>query len=119
MVATSIEQSKKLLELGLNPNTADMCYWMNYHDALDGGGKSLSDYPEIGKGNDEGVPAWSLDKLLELMPLDCGIDKEKIKGVTKYVASSVTSNEVQEWSGDTPLDAAYNLVVWLLENHNI
>jgi hypothetical protein len=110
MVATNIEQSKKLLELGLDSKTADLYYWCGA-DLRIGGYKARVD--------DLDIPSWSLDKLLELMPLDCGIDKEKIKGVTKYVASSVTSHEVQEWSGDTPLDAAYNLVVWLLENHNI
>ena len=31
-ICTTIEQSKRLLELGLKPETADMCYKVTTHD---------------------------------------------------------------------------------------
>ena len=50
MYFTSIEQSKKLIELGIDPNTADMCYQyvkfdkdFNYKNAFGRVVKSSSD----------------------------------------------------------------------------
>ena len=63
-IATTIEQSKHLLELGLDPKTADMYYLpqvMNEGETL---------WP-IDKGydlDDADQPAWSLSALLEVMP---------------------------------------------------
>lgn len=59
-ICTTVEQSKKLLELGLNPETAD-CH-----------------YPEIGINNYgnfvvptephyKSLPAWSLHRLMEIL----------------------------------------------------
>ena len=61
------------------------------------------------------IPAWSSDRLLELIPAYCGIDKEK----TEYVASYVCSHEVLKWSANNPLEAIYNMAVWLLEYNYI
>lgn len=61
-IATTIEQSKRLLELGLNPETADM-----YIDTY------FPDEPQANVGGDitiqtEMVPAWSLHRLLCMIP---------------------------------------------------
>ena len=53
-ICTSLEQSKKLIELGVDIHTADMC-WQN------------NEFP-IGFNDDDAVPAWSLSALLELIP---------------------------------------------------
>lgn len=64
MIATTIEQSRHLLELGLDPNTAD-CMWLVTSRArlhvLDG--EPISNYDRW-----ENYPAWSLSALLEVMP---------------------------------------------------
>ena len=66
-ICTSLEQSKKLIELGIDINTADM-FWKN--------GVS-NEYiqcftPFVSNGTnidfDYDIPAWSLSALLELMP---------------------------------------------------
>lgn len=73
--ATTFEQSKHLLELGLDPHTADNCYlghlrfpqpyslklsqWLDYHESH--GSSSLCDECRL-------VPAWTLGNLLELIP---------------------------------------------------
>lgn len=71
-ICTSIEQSKKLIELGIDVNTADMCYYYDHNWS--------NDYIEIPKvWNDEyeqfipeseedDIPAWSLSALLKLIP---------------------------------------------------
>ena len=43
-ICTSIEQSQKLIKLGIDVNTADMC-WQN------------NEFP-IGFNDDDAVPAW-------------------------------------------------------------
>lgn len=52
-VCTSIEQSQRLLELGLKPETADMYIF--------------DDEVYIGKPNVDDIPAWSLHRLLRLL----------------------------------------------------
>lgn len=71
-ICTSIEQSQRLLELGLKPETADMSYYILdsepvltiglaqvYRETIKGG-------KIVGKQNAEIVPAWSLHRLLEM-----------------------------------------------------
>ena len=77
---TTIEQSKKLLSLGLDPNTADMFYHL---------GESL--VPNVIYGCNEDFKcyllAWSLTALLELMPIGSHIEKKKKTAtlVTQYI----------------------------------
>lgn len=61
-IATTIEQSEKLVKLGMNIYTADMHYWFDatYNEW------ELFPYPT--KNNVEKVHAWSLGALIELMP---------------------------------------------------
>jgi hypothetical protein len=63
-IATSIVQSKHLLELGLNPDSADMV-WTTANPDL----PMLLAYPieDCNSWNDK-VLAWSLSALLEVMP---------------------------------------------------
>ena len=57
-ICTSIEQSKKLIELGIDVNTADMYYDVNSY--------GIQDKPEvaIGKVWSKDIPAWSLTALI-------------------------------------------------------
>lgn len=122
MSATTVEQSKRLIELGINPDTADMI-----HPCLIARGEEVMYDAPVPKNSvlysmhtsleekQKSIPAWSSDRLLELMPAYCGIDKEK----TEYLASYVCSHEVLKWSANNPLEAIYNMTVWLLEHNYI
>ena len=61
-IATSIAQSKHLLELGLDPASADMCLCKSAQ-----GTWFLCAYTP-GEYDAHTVPAWSLPALLEVMP---------------------------------------------------
>ena len=76
-VATTIEQSRKLIELGLDPKTAD-CNWNTTF-----GDWSLC----IGKNKlPHAVPAWSLSALLEVAPIKITKDKmEYAEGKGKLI----------------------------------
>ena len=69
MIATSVEQSKHLLELGMPKESADMAWYSSY--AKEGYSiRMLNDtYPLdiIGEEHDE-IPAWSLTVLLDFLP---------------------------------------------------
>ena len=69
---TSLEKSKKLLELGLNPESADMYYpW-------DADSKSVFNIPIVKDDYSMScIPCWSLGALLEVMP----------KAINKYCES--------------------------------
>ena len=75
-IGTTIEQSKRLLELGLKPETADMSYYILddepvltigmaqvYRETIKGG-------KIIGKQKAEIIPAWSLHRLLCMLDYD-------------------------------------------------
>lgn len=67
-ICTSIEQSQKLIELGIDVNTADMM-WDDWSLIDEGWKLNVGYYPEIEK--DYGrkcYPAWSLAALLEVLP---------------------------------------------------
>lgn len=127
---TTIEQSKKLMELGLNPDTADMYYFCDptpagnvMHPTLIIVEKHLhSRLPEYDKGD---IPCWSLGALLELMPTSI----EEVKDHNVDLMLGPLEDEWYlsyfDWTGlqhgpsitsGTPLEAAYNMVIWLLEN---
>lgn len=88
-ICTSIEQSKKLIELGIDVNTADMFWDMaepnERRKPLVG---PISDYCDM---EDWAVPAWSLTALISLLP-----DEIKHDGIVNNLW--VTSEDVSYYS---------------------
>lgn len=127
-ICTSIEQSKKLLNLGLDPSTADMCYASISYD-------SPGPYCEVVKAHKpdldfNDLPCWSLVALLELMPKDIktnnGIYNFSLvrRGYGAYTFSYIHSLK-EPWElgydyhltthKDSVIDAAFEMVCWLIE----
>lgn len=119
-ICTSIEQSKKLLELGIDRKTSDMYYWC-------GSGLRIGGY----KAQDEelDIPAWSLAALLRLMPkiyeyendpADGGCQPNLCKGWDNNQWHIVYSPSlyITDWYDD-PLDVAFEVVCWLKENNKM
>ena len=82
-ICTSREQSERLLALGLKPETADMHYlWAGYwHLSLEPWEHAVDDYPFDFHSEEEQEdwklrhrPAWSLHRLIEIMPKNIAID---------------------------------------------
>lgn len=70
-VCTSVEQSKRLLKLGLKKETADMMY--RTYENIPEEYRYYELVPEFYRPCIEGVvhiPAWSLHRLVEMIPLD-------------------------------------------------
>lgn len=113
-ICTSIEQSQKLIELGIDVNTADMyyCYGMDIHT-------KKWDYdivPTIIDASNQidvsDIPAWSLTALLKLMP------KSTISTPNPFSDNYCCRNIEfdMEFYADNPVDAAFEMVIWLKEN---
>lgn len=70
-ICTLIEQSKKLIEMGIGVNTADMYYDCNSY--------GIQDKPEVavGTARSKDIPAWSLTALIELLPNKILVNNDK------------------------------------------
>ena len=124
---TSIEQSEKLLELGLSLKSADMFYNEEPDEIYP---KDIVDtkYPSIIREEHKhyleeyGIPCWSLGALLEVMPkiptVAYDLVLQGIEDAPSYIAFDDYSEYYaihEDFKGNTPLEAAYNTVCWLLE----
>lgn len=119
-ICTSLEQSKKLIELGIDINTADMYWWPTslryYIEAMDDG-----DFNE----REGHVPAWSLSALLGLMPTDNKKDEYYVNIESHSDYHTINYRNCwdgcihSEYSEESLLDAAFEMVCWLLENKKL
>lgn len=128
-ICTSIEQSQKLIELGISYDTADMI-WATIYDE----NHMVSDYRSdvipcrLYSGN--AIPAWSLSALLNLMPETIVPDNDSHQvyqmdvynydgwRICEYVGEIDRDSLVgfeKEWF----IDAAFEMVCWLKENGKI
>ena len=131
---TSLEQSKKLLELGLSPESADMIYThktvfynmmenrLYVDEDNDWHLHQRSEIAFMDTGNE--IPCWSLGALLDVMPMiECERGPYRPmfgKFIMNRNYYCDYSNDCQEGMkiilSDTPMEAAYSMVIWLLEN---
>lgn len=109
-ICTSLEQSKKLIELGIDVNTADVCWSIDIPDL-----PTLLAYPITDCDNWENkIPAWSLSALLKLFDDKAGLAKE----YGTWFAYDNGKSHCDKHCDD-PVDAAFEMVCWLKENEKI
>lgn len=137
-ICTSIEQSKKLIELGIDVNTADM-YYPN-RVGIDNYALPIEWKNGLSLLSQE-IPAWSLTALMNLLPSEFTTENEfgkykyEIK-IRKYkLADNVDIYQIAygnyKWYEDGShswkdmintgekeelLDAAFDMICWLKEN---
>lgn len=124
-ICTSIEQSQKLIDLGIDINTADMRYGYiapyDFSDRMYEGGYDPTPYhkdffiknPMFSMEEYDGeLYAWSLTALLGLIP-NWTMDK------TDKVNLTCNPYYHCESCYEDLVDAAFEMVVWLLENKKL
>ena len=112
-ICTSIKQSKKLIELGIPKNTADMRIGNYVGKSGKVDGTNVHYYTkEESFGAPEIIPAWSLNALLELIP-NWTMDK------TDKVNLTCNPYYHCESCYEDPIDAAFEMVCWLKENNKL
>ena len=141
-ICTSLEQSKKLIELGVDINTADMHY--STWTILNGGEYILSpnqvetiEELQEDYGN-QVIPAWSLTALMDVLPIFSTPTAfsykvsapSMIKTDNGYLLKYIGDFEIKTNNGDdiespieilanNQIDAAFEMVCWLKENNKI
>lgn len=142
---TTIEQSKKLVELGLNPDTADM-WWQEGRMELEPviGNYALHiqcmedrDYRKIHKPLIS--PAWSSGALMDLLPPSIqtgeGMQNHYEIDIRKYWGNEENLYQIaygnnrglsEEWHDminigekENLIDAVFQMICWLLKNSYI
>ena len=123
-ICTSIEQSKRLIELGIDINSSDMVY----HKNLDG----TYNLRVVDNVLEYDIPAWSLSALLELMPsylfeFERGIDLNLYPSINRkvwlcsYMPNVIENMKTDKFKqithADSLVDAAFDMIVWLKENN--
>ena len=116
-ICTTIKQSKKLIELGLDTKTADMYLW-EYEGSIFLGSIDDGDY----RASIDTL-AWSLSALLGLLPKR-GAKEPMVQKL--YYASEpkeryVCKYSITDMTGeyDNPIDACYEMICWLLKNKKL
>ena len=112
--STDIAQSNQLVKLGLDPKTADFV-WEWEVDAI------YLKYHYNDKNGRRRVPAWSVDAMLKAMPVEIGEFRLQLvphdgSWICRYEFNAVHQTYQKAGVGDTPVDAVYEMLCWLLEN---
>lgn len=127
---TTIEQSKKLIELGLDPDTADMWYEQIAED-LGGpvqwkafvGKNSAIQYNLFSYRKGYIIPCWSLGALIELMPLELAKHSFILCRNNDGTYFSSLTNKKDEsifYTDNLNLtETLVKIILWLLENNYI
>ena len=134
-ICTTVEQSKRLIELGIDINTADMHYYKNsFGDYIEG----LYNSSDLKEGCQlkgiEYIPAWSLSALFSILPIVYTNNKKEICGplhvdiidsetpfVLWYVNPLHKGDivELQTKEYDNLVDACVEMILKLKENNNL
>ena len=121
MEYTTIKQSKKLFALGLNPDSADMYYFLDPTPAGSIYVPSLmhirSRMPEYAKGD---IPCWSVSGLMNLLNYP-KLEKEKFDGEDMWFCECICK-KIGKFKGPAErkqINAVYELVIYLLENEQL
>lgn len=137
-ICTSREQSKKLMELGIDVNTADMYWSLTNQNYLPVIGKYCAEYGGMQ------LPAWSLTALMDMLPskftqkgkysettykihirkyaLTEDVDLYQIAyGNYKFYedGSSSWKDMINTGEKENLIDAVFQMICWLKENEKL
>ena len=124
-ICTTIEQSKRLLELGLKPKTADMCFFHSTDEDIENPYTRLvvDDYILNSLEDNDNIPAWSLYRLIELCPeyinIDGYADTTYWFKLYKLDNKIIYENDYDRWiylgDGDNLFDTLIDCIEWLIK----
>lgn len=123
-LCTSRNQSETLMGLGVDVQTSDMCY-MSYKVLATGYLRTI----DVLGDNVDLFPAWSLSALVDLMPERITIgDKDhyeyyylgfKKKAVEYKGPITWDGQKSKMFARDNLIDAAFEMICWLLRNKKL
>ena len=109
-ICTTIEQSERLLALGLKKETADM----HHYQYVEGGRWNIEAHPSIAGYTNRLVPAWSLHRLMEMCPLIP--NPSRFLAITSFKTVYVRMNDEMDvsYAGKGTYDNLINCIQWLI-----
>lgn len=108
MVCTSIEQSNRLVELGINPKTADMGWFKAYSLREEIYKPYIKGYKLENHQSD--IPAWSIHKLIEIISIDVTFKNEFI----------IINNNTKMFNSSTNVyDNLIDVIEYLIQDNKI
>lgn len=118
-ICTTIEQSKRLLELGISSDTADMTLQEYINPETEN--KEVAEI--VGYGMD-GVAAWSLGALIKLMPDTiilydrscCGLS---VLNMGVYYRLLTELDIIQGYEKDNIFENCISMIAWLVNHEYI
>lgn len=106
-ISTTREQSQRLLALGLNPETADMVLSPEDHPMCTPYSQEMP-----GTYKEHCIPAWSLSRLLEMMPDRAGERTFKIM----YPVVGYFSFDIGRFYADADIfENCVDIIEWLIK----
>ena len=130
-IATTKEQSARLLQCGVDPETADMCW-----DKAKAANKEgytwilISENYQKRRNSDEFVPAWSLSTLLSLLPKEiCDENDDSFyfslakefplseEYGAAYIPCWDKGDALVRKRDNDPIEACVQLIEWLTANN--
>lgn len=111
-ICTDIKQSQKLVELGLDVNTADFMWEYNPDKETYGNKPTIIPIDDYIFIND--IPVWSISSLMNLLDDNAGLAKDYGFYYCYDNGKSHCTKHYQE-----AIDAVFEMVCWLKENGKI
>ena len=134
-ICTSLEQSERLMELGLDTNTADMFYAevlgsdgsadAPCHVVSTWGYDKFGDMKEYENRFVRFIPAWSLSVLMGLMPTTIQVNDidfclgSEISQEGYSFGYNCDQGKLVFFTRDHPIDADFKMIEWLLRHSKI
>ena len=121
-VCTSVEQSKRLLEIGLKPETADMYHTTFYRDNV--GYEIIQVRNEKLPLLSQEIPAWSLHRLIELLPQNIHLDDYAdthywlVIDPLKVIYKNSYSSWIYQCDEGGLYDKLINTIEWTIKNNH-
>lgn len=111
MIATTKDQSQRLLRCGVSADTADMSWAVLSDDT-----ETLTAIPNLAQSEVINYPAWSLSALLGLLPKEMGIAVGAYPGSDKYTCFTLIDPDIEPIVADTAIEAAMQMIEQLTNN---
>lgn len=118
---TTIEQSKRLLELGLSPDSADMKLNYDYNEHRNVEIPVMDTFKNWDDPYNKAIPCWSVGALLELLKYP-KLYEDQLGDEDVWFCESFIEKWGEYYQGGarkTQIDAVYTLICWLLQNDYI
>lgn len=128
-IATTREQSERLLAMGVKPETADL-YWMLDKMSLEMESElSIGSCGVVEDKWTKFTPAWSLSRLISMMPTSVPDPKPGFKphhpelikhesgynlSIRRYTADCLVGTHIEK----DPIECCVSMVGWLIKNNH-